>query len=364
MLTKKKTKTQRKNITRKLPSFEKLPKTNRSRIFSMETYKINCDKNKLYGYKSYKGAEETSMHKDDFVHVVLSKLQDYDKPVVVKVYDAHKIHLLLEKKIIEKIRDYRNTARLICDFSCNDDKNNYITKITKQIKFCERGTNKLHFFVYEYIANGDISDYLQKTRDIEVVNLCTFKMPIYNRKSSCRRFLGYKGNFYQCQSISDFTHSKMPTMRSAFKMREVVKTLILQTVCVIIELATIYKVCHGDLNSGNILINTTDEKTLEYKIGDEIVVIESNGIIPIIIDFGRSKFYREPINNQDIWYDIIMVISLINRYVKKYNVDLVSIENEDPFELDLPSIKDYYFYVRNALYGGITEAKNASPAFG
>lgn len=251
------------------------------------------------------------MHKDDFVHVVLSKLQDYDKPVVVKVYDANNSQLLLEKKILEKIRGYRNTPRLICDFSCDDNKNNYITKITKQIKFCERGTNKLHFFVYEYIANGDISDYLQKTRDIEVV-----------------------------------------------------KTLILQTVCVIIELATIYKVYHGDLNSGNILINTTDEKTLEYKIGDEIVVIESNGIIPIIIDFGRSKFYREPINNQDIWYDIIMVISLINRYVKNYNVSLVSIENEDPYELDLPSINDYYYYVRNALCGSITEAKNASPAFG
>ena len=297
MLTKKKTPTTRKNTTRKLPSFEKLPKTNGSRIFSMESYKINCDKNKLYGFKSIKAAEETSMHKDDFVHVVLSKLQDYDKPVVVKVYDANKIHLLLEKKILEKIRGYRNTARLICEFSCNDDKNNYITKITKQIKFCEKGTNNLYFFVYEYIAHGDISDYLQNTRKINSI-----------------------------------------------------KTLILQVVCVIIELAIIYKVCHGDLNSGNILINTTDEKMLEYRIGDEIVAIESHGIIPIIIDFGRSKFYGEPVSKMDIWYDIIMVISLINRYVKNYDVNLVTIENIDPFELDLPSIKDYYFYVRDALY--------------
>lgn len=341
MFTKKKILTTRKNTTRKLPSFEKLPKTNGSRIFSMETYKINCGKNKLYGFKTIKAAEETSMHKDDFVHVVLSKLQDYDKPVVVKIYDANKIHLLLEKKILKKINGYRNTARLICEFSCNDDKHNYVTKITKQIKFCERGTNNLYFFIYEYIAHGDISDYLQNTRDINSI-----------------------------------------------------KTLILQVVCVIIELAIIYKVCHGDLNSGNILINTTNEKTLEYRIGDEIVVIESNGVIPIIIDFGRSKFYDEPINtpldiysgtpkgvpldmkgqllpiNQlkgkqptvvcpisnvhrfkmDIWYDIIMMISIINRYIKNYNINLVTIECNDPFELDLPSIKDYYFYVRDALY--------------
>ena len=318
MPTKKTKTTPHQNTTRKLPPFEKLPKTRRSRIFSMETYKINCGKNKLYGYKSFKAAEEASMYKDDFVHVVLSKLQDYDKPVVVKVYDANKLDLLLERKILEKIRDYRNTARLICEFSCDDDKNNYITKITKQIKFCERGTNKLYFFVYEYIAHGDISDYLQKTRDIKII-----------------------------------------------------KTLILQVVCVIIELATIYKVCHGDLNSGNILINTTDEKTLEYRIGDEIVVIESNGIIPIIIDFGRSKFYAEPINNQDVWYDIIMFISLISGYTKNYDASLavfrasarnkhfekcgrisqtVILKNQDPYEMDLPSINDYYYYVRDALY--------------
>ena len=297
MLTKKTKTTLRQNTTRKLPPFEKLPKTRRSRILSMETYKINCGKNKLYGYKSFKAAEEASMHKDEFVHVVLSKLQDYDKPVVVKIYDANKLDLLLEQKILDKMRDYRNTARLICEFSCDDDKNNYITKITRQIRFCERGTNKLYFFVYECIAHGDISDYLRKTRDIKIV-----------------------------------------------------KTLILQMVCVIIELAEIYKVCHGDLNSGNILIDTTDEKTLEYKIGDEIVVIESNGIIPKIIDFGRSKFHTEPINIEHVWYDIIMIITLINTYVKNYEVDLTNVKNQDPYDLSLPSINDYYFYVRDAVY--------------
>ena len=296
MLTKKNISTSRQNITRKIPPFEKLPKTRRSRIFSMETYKINCGNNKLYGYKSFKAAEEASMDKNDFVHVVLSKLQDYDKPVVVKVYDATKKHLLLEKRILDKIRDYRNTARLICEFSCNDNKNNYITKLTKEIKFCSSGTDKLYFFVYEYIAHGDISDYLQKKRDTKII-----------------------------------------------------KTLILQVVCVIIELATIYKISHGDLNSGNILIDKTDEKIIEYKIGDEIVVIKSNGIIPKIIDFGRSKFYEEPILKH-VWYDIIMVIELIYIYVKNDDIGLAVLKNQDPYDLSLPSIKDYYFYVRDTLY--------------
>ena len=245
--------------TRKLPPFEKIPKPRRSRILSMETYKINYSHN-------------------PFRKMILSN----DKPVVAKVYDANKLDLLLERKILEKIRDYRNVVRLICD----DDKNNLT-----------RGTDKLYFFVYEYIAHGNISDYLQKSREIKMI-----------------------------------------------------KTLILQMVCVIIELATIYKVCHGNLNSGNILIDTTDEKTLEYRIGDEIVIIESNGIIPKIIDFGRSKFHAESINNQHVWYDIIMVITLINTHAKNYEIDLTNVKNQDPYELSLPSIKDYYFYVRDALH--------------
>jgi serine/threonine protein kinase len=295
MLTKKTKKTQRQNTTQKLPPFEKIPKKRRSRIFSMETYKINCIKTKIY--ESCKAAKEASMRKNDFVKIVLSRLQDYDKPVVVKVYDANQLHLLLEQKNLEKIRNYRNTARLICDFLCDDNKNNYITKITKQINFCERGTDKLYFFVYEYIAYGDVSDYLQKMQDIQII-----------------------------------------------------KTLILQVVCVIIELATIYKVYHGDLNSGNILIDTTDEKLIEYRIGDEIVVIESNGIIPKIIDFGRCKFYTEPINNENVWYDIIIVISVIDIYVKNDDVSRAISKIQNPYELSLPSIKDYYFYVRDALY--------------
>lgn len=76
-----------KNVTRKLSSFEKLNKCPRSRITGMESYKVNCVENLLLGYKTIK---------DDFVHVVLSKLKDYKDPVVVKVYDKDNFHLHIE----------------------------------------------------------------------------------------------------------------------------------------------------------------------------------------------------------------------------------------------------------------------------
>jgi serine/threonine protein kinase len=151
-----------KNVTRKISSFEKLNKCPRSRITGMESYKVNCGKNLLLGYKTIKASEETSMHKDDFVHVVLSKLKDYKDPVVVKVYDKDNFHLHIELKILQTINGYRNTAQLICDFTCDDDKDKYNTKIIKQIRFCGNGSNKLHFFVYEYIAHGDVSDFLRE----------------------------------------------------------------------------------------------------------------------------------------------------------------------------------------------------------
>lgn len=78
----------------------------------METYKVNCGKNLLLGYESIKSAEETSNHKDDFVHVLLSSLSGYNKPVIVKVYDENNFHLKIELRILDKIQNYRNTANL------------------------------------------------------------------------------------------------------------------------------------------------------------------------------------------------------------------------------------------------------------
>jgi hypothetical protein len=123
---------QKRNTTRKIDIVSKLRKCPRSRISGMESYKINCGKNLLLGYHNThlwtlkipttsvvmsdigdtdwvfdtpnceRAAEETSIHKDDFVHVALSSLQDYTKPVVVKVYDEENFHLHIEQNILSK----------------------------------------------------------------------------------------------------------------------------------------------------------------------------------------------------------------------------------------------------------------------
>ena len=277
--------------------FEKLPKCFRSRIYDMTTYKVNCGKNLLLGYKSIKSAEETSMHPDDFVHVIKSKLQDYNEPVIVKIYDENNYHLHREIKILERINGYRNTALLICHFSCKDDKNNYFSKIIKPMKpirFCANGSHFLHYFVYEYIATGDISTFFTKNTD--------------------------KG---------------------------VVKSFTLQLTAVIIEFAFVYRIYHGDINSGNIMVDTTEEKTLDYCIENETVTIETYGIIPKMIDYGRSRFYKDKtISPNIVWYDIIDVLIVINRY---YDNDQFTNNTRNLSEKEFTSLTDCYRYVRDVI---------------
>ena len=286
------------NTTRKRTQkpliFEKLPKCSRSRIYDMTTYKVNCGKNLLLGYKSIKAAEETSMNKDHFVHVIISKLKDYNEPVVVKIYDSENRHLKIELKILEKIQDYRNTARLICHFSCKDDKNNYFRKIMKPIRFCSNGSHPFHYFVYEYIATGDISDFFTKNTDTNLI-----------------------------------------------------KSFVLQITAVIIQLASIYRICHGDINSGNIMIDTTEEKTLDYTIDGKTYTIETHGIIPKMIDYGKSKFYRDTIvSPNDVWDDIIIMLVVLNRY---YENDQFTKNIRNLYELNFSTFTDCYLYVRDII---------------
>jgi serine/threonine protein kinase len=323
-----KTKTPIKNTTRKLPVFHHLTKTSHSRMVGVQSYKINCGKNLLSGYNTIKASEETSIHKDDFVHIILTHLKDYNKPVVVKIYDENNIQLRIEQKILQTVNEYRNTAKLICDFSCKDDKNNYIAKIKKSIHFCKNdGPDLLHFFVYEYVPNGDLSNFL---------HLCTFKTPINSA------FMSDKGNCYHALE-------KCEGVIKNKKNIPVIKTLILQITCVIIQLATIYKIYHGDINSGNILIDTIDDKTIDYRIEEQTFTIQTYGVMPKVIDYGRSKFYKGDILPQDIWDDITVALGVIYNYIENAELkkNIYNISNN--FDIRFTSVIECYIYVRDNL---------------
>jgi hypothetical protein len=113
------------------------------------------------------------------------------------------------------------------------------------------------------------------------------------------------------------------------------------------QLASIYRIYHGDLNTGNMLIDATNEKTIEYCIDGETIIIESHGIIPKVIDYGRSNYYNGEILHTDIWFDVIMMLGAILPYIKSEELKQTFMEFSEQYELCLPSLHDYYIYIRD-----------------
>ena len=271
----------------------------------------SCKNNEITGIQSIKSSEEdensddhrsvefrrdaenvveasTGDEPNEFVHVIKSVLDNYKKPVIVKIHDS--VSYFVEKEItaLNKLSEFENSVKKICDFSCfgcgirsiaedtthvlkddigdlqnMDDKARWKHMINHPIKFCNNKKNRLHFIVLEYIENGDI----------------------------------------------DLFFSKNPS-------KEMICSFFLQIELSIIKLALDYRISHGDLNSGNILISGTEKSRIHYKIMGKEYRIASHGIIPKFIDYGRSTNYVGKIYPSYILDDIYTCLSVLVIYMK------------------------------------------------
>jgi hypothetical protein len=89
----------------------------------------------------------------------------------------------------------------------------------------------------------------------------------------------------------------------------------------IIILALDYRISHGDLNSGNILIVKTNKKIIKYNISGKCYNIKSFGILPILIDYGRCSNYigRCKICAEPIIDDVFIAFSVLRMYLNQNN---------------------------------------------
>jgi serine/threonine protein kinase len=272
-----------KNITKKVRhpflNVDHLPKKPRSRFPMVQTYIMNCNQNKMRGFKSVKYSSETGMGTDEFVHVILSHLDGYEKPVIVKIHDDRSIFVNRELKALEQLKNFNNSVSLICHFSCNDEKERWENSVRKQVSFCNNKKDKLHFFIFEYIENSELDIFLKR-------------------------------------------NNSLPSLKSLF----------LQTTIMIVILYEKYHILHGDLNTGNILIGKSSETIIHYSIKDLEIDIESHGIIPLLIDWGRSYFlYGE--ENSFVIQDILTILTIMTRWLKdkelQDNITVFLKENEN-----------------------------------
>ena len=242
-----------------------LPKKGGSRFKDVSTYKLLCDDPENFkGIKSLKSAEEVGSGPNEFTHVLLSKIRDTKEKCIIKIHRSENPFLSKEIGIMSQLSDYKNIVQFVCTFNCKGNKDMFMKPIEKPMKYlcAANGNVDLTFIVMEYIANGDVEQVLSITNKAKL------------------------------------------------------RSLILQTALIIIELGTIYHVFHGDLNSGNILVKPTHKKTLTYTVYGKEHVVETMGIRPVLIDFGRGGYYdQRSKNKRNIIEDILTMILVFSSYI-------------------------------------------------
>ncbi len=228
-------------------------------------YVVDCKANDLVAFKTIKSADEVDA--EDFVHVALSKLVKQNKTIVVKIHEADTEFAVKEVKSMKTLAKYRNVVRYICSFECLDNFEKWIKPVKEDVRFCTGGPQKLCFIAMEYIPDGDLTEFLRNhSHDIKLV-----------------------------------------------------KSLLLQIAMVIVELGTIYKLCHGDINSGNILIAKTSKKNLTYQLFDEKYTLPTFGFIPIMLDFGHCREYEHRASNKKaILQDVLSAWSVFANWLPIY----------------------------------------------
>jgi serine/threonine protein kinase len=244
---------------------EHLSKQGGARLTCVDTYKVACEANDIEGQESLKSAHEVGTGINQFTHVLRSVLAKKHQ-VIVKVLDASSGVILHELNCMKHLKDFRNTVTYICDFVCADDKKRWMYNITSQRTLCDpNGEDLLHFIVMEFIENGSIDEYISEIEGQDTLYLSSF---------------------------------------------------ILQIALAIMEMGTVHKVYHGDLNTGNILIYRTSKKHITYKVFDKEYKVKSNGIYPVFIDFGRGGLYKKTSKNKsEIIDDITIALSVIEPWI-------------------------------------------------
>lgn len=227
-----------------------LKKTKGGRIENMNTFKTVCSPDqasaKLVGVKSLKTPEES----DDFVHVLKSVMKGNEgQDLIVKVQEPGRM-LSMELEIQKLLTGCNNVIQYICDFECMFDNIVWSKPLDKPRHFCDNKGERMHVIVMEYI-NNDLSSFMES---IDLTNV---------------------------------------------KNRDIMNSIILQTGLSLLDMHINYKVCHNDINRGNILLDVGIPKTLTYTVGGNTMDVSTLGHEVVYIDFQRGNIIESSAPNNE-----------------------------------------------------------------
>jgi serine/threonine protein kinase len=236
-----------------------LKKTAGARLHNVQTYSTHCNSSGLSAQLSLKTGDEA----DEFVHVMKGKMNEVKDPIVIKAHEHGSLFVKRELQALKILSEWPQAVQYICDFSCIDDTERWMKPIKNNAHLCQpSGKSHIHFIVLEYIDNGDLATHLSKIKDFKELKALFIHIAL------TIAYLGYQ-----------------------------------------------YRIYHGDLNSGNILIDQTDKKYTEYTINDTMYRARTYGRLPKLIDFGRGGKYEGKIHFSFIKDDILTMFSVMTSYI-------------------------------------------------
>lgn len=260
-----------------------LPKHGRGRMKNIQTFRASCDSGDKSGATAWltsthtlKGPEEAAYN--SFVHVMKGLLRDH--PVVIKLQEVSR---LSEKEAtiatLLSGRDTPNVAVPICEFKCKNDliewKQPLVKGVTKQ--FCSGKTDMTSVFVMEYIHHNLI-DFLSSDRSGSI----PISTPIY---ISILKQLGFA----------------------------------------LANLHINLKITHGDIGSGNMMLELAEPRTIRYTINGIDYDVDTFGYEPILIDYQRSVRYSGEPDPAILADEIAIAFDIVAHWTKGKPVSISSV---------------------------------------
>jgi serine/threonine protein kinase len=219
-----------------------LPKQRGGRLTQIATFTQHCD----------------SRIRADAEWIMEDTLQSYDEAIEEDAFSFVGITELLNEKCTVKLMEWsilankeikafkwfkdhphRNIIQSICYFHCKDSPIKWKSKLTAPQPFCNNGSLPFVVLIQEYISGGDLS----KPREWTLPKWWSMFLQI---TFACIEW--HSNGFY-----------------------------------------------FDDWNSGNILIDETTDKEVSYKVFHKTYRVRTEGICPIITDFGRSSWRTKDI---------------------------------------------------------------------
>jgi hypothetical protein len=185
-------------------------------------------------------------------------------PVVVKLQEVSRLSEK-EAQIAALLSKYDppNVVYPICEFKCKNDAIDWKQPITTPKQFCSGYTDMTSVFVMEYIP-FNLIDYL---------------------------------------TTNDVAPAVMTSILKQFGFA-------------LLNLYVNLKMTHGDIGSGNIMLDISQPRTLSYTINGQTHTVDTLGYEPILIDFQRSQRYRGPPDAIVVADEISTTYDIISRWVK------------------------------------------------